>query len=385
MYKKILIGSLVLAHTLILEAKTDIETLNTKIEALTEEMMNMKENALNADTTQKLHLGGYGKMDYTNYRDSDKVSSLDMYRFILYANYEFSDRVKLISELEWEHGGRESTGGYAIVEQAYLDIKATNNLSFKIGHVLVPMGHVNLFHEPTAFNAVNRPEVEKYIIPSTWHENGIIAHGNIIDGVSYQVGVVAGLDAGKDSKGKGIRSMRQNGQKSKADDFAMVARVDYKGALGVSIGGSIYSGNADQSNKALSGVKTTLSEIHATYNINGLKLRALYAMNKTDNAKKIALLNQTGALGEGSGFYINTSYDINEEWTPFIRFEKYNLKEERFDATGTKIASPDDVINTTIGINYKPALNVVLKANYVKRDNAGTDDDRVELGMGYSF
>jgi hypothetical protein len=108
-------------------------------------------------------------------------------------------------------------------------------------------------------------------------------------------------------------------------------------------------------------------------------------MNKTDNAKKIALFNQAGALGEGSGFYLNTAYDITEEWTPFIRFEKYNLKEERFDATGTKIASPDDVVNTTIGVNYKPALNVVFKANYIKRDNAGTNDDRVELGMGYSF
>jgi hypothetical protein len=384
MYKKLLWGSTIVVSSLSLHAN-EIETLTQKVNALTEEIAKIQENDSNSNTMEKLNFGGYGKMDYTNYRDSDSVSKLDMYRFILYAGYEFSDRVKLVSELEWEHGGRESTGGYGIVEQAYLDFKATDNLSVKVGHVLVPMGHVNLYHEPTAFNAVSRPEVEKYIIPSTWHENGIIAHGNIGNGLSYQAGIVAGLNAGNDSKGKGIRSMRQNGQKSKADDFGMVARVDYKGGTGFALGGSVYSGGADQSNTALSGVKTTLAEVHTSYNINGLNLRALYAMNKTDEAQKIAILNTKGSIGEGSGFYVNVAYDINSEWTPFIRFEKYNVKEERFDGTGAKIASPDDVVNSTIGINYKPAKNVVLKANYVKRDNAGTDDDRIEMGMGYSF
>ena len=384
MYKKLLFGSAILASTLSLHAN-EIETLTEKVNALTEEITKMQEHGLDADTTEKLNFGGYGKMDYTNYRDNDSVNKLDMYRFILYADYAFSDRIKLVSELEWEHGGRESTGGYGIVEQAYLDFKATDNLSIKVGHVLVPMGHVNLYHEPTAFNAVSRPEVEKYIIPSTWHENGIMAHGNIGNGISYQAGMIAGLDAGKDSKGKGIRSMRQNGQKSKADDFAMVARVDYKGATGFALGASLYSGNADQSNVALLGVKTTLAEVHTSYNINGINLRALYAMNKTDDAQKIALLNTKGALGEGSGFYINAAYDLSREWIPFIRYEKYNAKEERFDATGVKIAAGEDIINTTIGINYKPTQNVVLKADYVLRDNAGTNDDRIELGMGYSF
>lgn len=382
MYKKLLLGSAIVASSLNLQAN-DIETLTSKVNSLTEEMATMKENGSSENLSNKLSLGGYGKMDYTNYLDNDdKQSKLDMYRFILYVNYEFSDRVKLISEIEWEHGGREKTGGYGIVEQAYLDFKVTDNHAIKVGHVLVPMGHVNLYHEPTSFNAVSRPQTEKYIIPSTWHENGIMAHGNLGSGLSYQAGIVAGLNA---NKGTDIRHMRQNGQKSQADDFGMVARLDYKGASGFSIGASVYEGKAEQGHDALAGVETSLAEVHAGYNLNGIQLRALYAMNQVKHADKVAIAHEGKSKAEGSGFYVNVAYDINNEWTPFIRYESLNSAEKIFDKTGQEVASPDDVTNSTIGINYKPAKNVVLKANYVLRDNKGTDDNLFEMGMGYSF
>lgn len=381
MYKKLLIGTALLTGTLTLHADATAD-LNAKVDALTEEISKVKDAGSGEES--KLSFGGYGKMDYTNFRDGGQ-DKLDIYRFIMYMDYEFSDRVKLVSEIEWEHGGRESTGGYGIVEQAYLDFKVADNHSVKVGHVLVPVGHVNLYHEPTAFNAVSRPEVEKYIVPSTWHENGIIAHGSLGNSISYQAGMVAGLRAGNDSKGKGIRSMRQNGQKSKAEDFAGVVRVDYKGASGFSIGASALSGSADQSDGGLAGVKTTVAEIHTAYNINGLQLRALYAMSKVDEAQKIAIKNAKGAQGEGSGFYVNAAYAITNEWTPFVRYEQYNTRLDSYDGAGAKQADGKDITSTTIGINYFAAPNVVLKADYVMRDNRGTDDDRIELGMGYSF
>ena len=382
MYKKLLLGSAVLATTLSLQASS-VEDLDAKVSALTEEIAKMKESDSGLDTDNKLTFGGYGKMDYVNYLDNDdKQAKLDMYRFILYAGYEFSDRVKLVSELEWEHGGREKTGGYGIVEQAYLDFKVAENHAVKVGHFIVPMGHVNLYHEPTSFNAVNRPETEKYIIPSTWHENGVLAHGSLGNGLSYQAGVVAGLNA---SKGTDIRGMRQNGQKSQADDFGMVARLDYKGGSGLSVGGSVYEGAAEQGHEGLGGVETSIAEVHAGYNLNGVKLRALYAMNQVKHADKVAIANEKTAKAEGSGFYINAAYDIDSQWTPFVRYESLNSSDKLFDKTGTEVASPDGVTNTTFGINYHPATNVVLKADYVIRDNKGSDDNMLELGMGYSF
>ena len=146
------------AATAMLQAQSNMQTL-TPLDDLIPET--------SGTSLEKISFGGYGKMDYTNYVDNDdKASSLDIYRFILYIGYQFTDNIKLVSELEWEHGGREETGGYGIVEQAYIDFKLNESNNIKVGHMIVPVGMVNLYHEPTAFTTVARPEIEKYIIPS---------------------------------------------------------------------------------------------------------------------------------------------------------------------------------------------------------------------------
>ena len=53
----------------------------------------------------------------------------------------------------------------------------------------------------------------------------------------------------------------------------------------------------------------------------------------------------------------------------------------KYDKTGVKVDSDKDTTNTVIGINYKPTKNVVLKADYMIRDNKGKDDNRFELGF----
>ncbi|CAA6798712.1 MAG: Unknown protein [uncultured Sulfurovum sp.] len=380
MYKKLLIGSAILASTLTLQA-TELDELNAKLDALTEEIAQIKEKESDSSVNDKLSFGGYGKMDYTNYQDKSTSSNLDIYRAILYVGYQFTDNIKFVSEIEWEHGGRESTGGYSVVEQAYLDFKLNNNAAIKVGHMIVPVGMVNLYHEPTTFHSVSRPEVEKYIVPSTWHENGAVVHGSM-NNFDYQVGIIAGLDA---SEGTEVRGMRQSGQKSKADDFAFVARADYKSNVGFNVGASVFTGEAGHDNTALSDVKTTIAEVHAGYNLNNIHINGLYAQSKVSDASAVAISNASTASGKGSGYYVTAAYDVTNEWSPFVQYEKYNRFDEKFDATGASTASGKDIVNTTIGVNYKPTPNVVLKANYVMRDNAGVDDDRIELGTGYVF
>ncbi|MEA1879477.1 MAG: porin [Campylobacterota bacterium] len=344
--------------TAITQAGGNIDTLTP----LTEVIPEAQGSALD-----KISFGGYGKMDYTNYLDKDGSDKLDIYRFIMYVGYQFTDNIKLVSEIEWEHGGREKTGGYGIVEQAYLDFKVNEALSVKVGHVLVPVGMVNLYHEPTAFYSVARPETEKHIVPSTWHENGLIAHGTM-GSFSYQAGIVAGLNAvNKTDDGQevisSIRSMRQNGQKSKAEDFAFVGRLDYK-AAGFNLGGSYFTGEAGQGSGI--DVTTTVAEVHAGFSYEGFNIKGLYAVNEIDDS--------TGSQSkEGAGYYVMAGYTIGE-FTPFAQYEAYSKDDTK-----------DDIEITTVGINYNPTPNVVLKADYVMYDNRGTDDNRFELGMGYNF
>ncbi|MCH9814744.1 MAG: OprO/OprP family phosphate-selective porin [Epsilonproteobacteria bacterium] len=360
----------------------NLEELNTKYDQLINEIATMQEKESASSVMDRVSIGGYGKMDYIKYLDDDDATDkLDIYRAILYVGYQFTDNIKFVSELEWEHGGREKTGGYGIVEQAYLDFTLNEMASVKLGHVIVPVGYINLYHEATAFNAVNRPEVEKYIIPSTWHENGAILHGSISD-IAYQIGIVAGLNAGQGSE---VRAMRQSGQKSKADDFGIVARVDYQGVPGLMLGASVFTGDASQGDNTLDGVSTTIAEVHAGYKIQGFAIRGLYAMSQVDDAAKVAQKLEKNASGKGVGYYLNASYDINEHFTPFIRYETYNRFDEKYNQEGTEVPADDDVTNTVIGLNYQPTKNVILKVDYMIRDNKGEDDNRIELGTAYVF
>ncbi len=53
------------------------------------------------------------------------------------------------------------------MEQAFLQYKVNSFLNIRGGLLLVPMGIVNEYHEPTAFNGVERPLIDKYIVPTT--------------------------------------------------------------------------------------------------------------------------------------------------------------------------------------------------------------------------
>ena len=127
-------------------------------------------------------------MLYESYA-SDKTSQFDYLRAILYAGYRFNDKFIFNSEIEVEHAKE------IFVEFAYVDYLAHENFGVRAGMLLVPMGLVNEFHEPTVFMGAERPVTEQSIIPSTWRENGAGVYGSAGGIVSYRAYVVNGFTA----------------------------------------------------------------------------------------------------------------------------------------------------------------------------------------------
>ena len=79
------------------------------------------------------------------------------------------------------------------VEQAFLDYKIKDNMSLQAGLMLIPMGIQNLYHEPPTFNGVERTNVDKYIVPTTWREIGVGINGSIDEqSINYQLMMVNG-------------------------------------------------------------------------------------------------------------------------------------------------------------------------------------------------
>lgn len=348
-------------------------------------------------------IAGYGEMVYQNFSDekedgsdSGKIDQLDFLRAILYTGYKFNDRILFNSEIEFEHASTEGHGEVS-VEFAYLDFNIWRSHGIRAGMLLVPVGLVNEKHEPVLFFGANRPSVAKNIVPTTWRENGAGIYGEI-GPLVYRSYILAGLDSKGFRADKGIREGRQHGSKSKIDDFAWTARLDYIGLPGLLAGVSTFIGDSGQGKKDSSGNEVdgtvTLWDLHAQYEWNALVAKAVYAQITIDDVLQINDdLGLTGSNSVGEklyGGYFVVAYDIlsllgsDQSLSPFFRFERYDTQAEV--PSGFSRDPANNRTEFTYGVNYKPMDNLVLKLDYQDKDNkADTGINQLNLAIGYVF
>ena len=145
---------------------------NEKAEILAE---NIDSQPVMAEPATKL--GGYGELHVNmleNQLTGEESNILDLHRFVLFLQHDFTDRLRFNAELEIEHAlsGGDAPGEVEL-EQAYIEYDWAQRHSLKAGVFLVPVGILNETHEPPTFYGVERNPVEKNIIPTTWGEGGL--------------------------------------------------------------------------------------------------------------------------------------------------------------------------------------------------------------------
>lgn len=390
--------------------------LEKKIDALSQEVERLKlggGSTARSGWADKLSLGGYGEFNAESpSRRNQKADpglvnkTANLRRFVLMAEYRFDDRFTLRSELEMEHAGTgqgDEQRGEFEVEQAYIDWRWEDWLVARAGHLIVPMGLVNLWHEPPVFHGVERPSVEQFIIPSTWHENGAGFWGKA-GIVEYQAYALSGLKAFKDGKAPSVDGFtgagaigggKTEGSRSPIEDMAAVARLDLRPLPGTLIGGSAYAGKADQGLIPAS-ITVSLWETHADFNWRGAELRGLYAQGRIGNS---AALNAAVAAGGGAevvgsrffGGYAQAAFNIlslksacSQYVAPFFRYERYDTQQ------GVKApfrgAPANSRVEYTTGLTYKPIPKIALKVDQQwKRNQARTGVNQWDIGLGYMF
>jgi hypothetical protein len=314
-----------------------------------------------------LSVGGYGEMLYTQGGGENAV--LDIYRVVTYLGYRFDDKWLFNSEIELEHMNE------AAVEFAYLDYAFSEEIGFRFGHMLTPMGWINELHEPTTFWSANRPATEKYILPSTWHENGVGAYGTSGD-FTWRAYAMSGFDAeGFNLDKDGVRGGRQKGSKAAADDLAYVARVDWNSGEGLTFGSSYYTGKSGQATDLPSDHATTIWDVHFQWDNGPLRIRGLWAKANVDGAQTYSRDNDgelvigDDTVGSVRGSYIEAGWDLlaGEEasLTPFIRSEILTLaEEEKYDI---------------IGLAYQPNSGTIFKADFEP------EGDKFQFAVGWTF
>ena len=335
-----------------------------------------------------LSFGGYGEFIYQNI--DGRVNTADALRVILYSGYKFSDRVLFNSEVEYEHANTERNGEIE-VEFAYLDYMLNPNANVRAGMILMPVGLTNEQHEPTAFLGSRRTQVESRIIPTTWSELGVGVFGEK-GSITYRAYVTTALNSGAFTA-TGIRSGRQMASQAKADDLAFVGRLDWQPFEGTMIGGSVYTGNSGQ--ELSYGGRVTIAEAHADAKFRGAMLRGLAARGTIDDAAQINATNKlTGAASVGDkfdGWYVEGGYDVmtlfprrEMSLVPFVRYEDFNTQASV--PTGFLRNPANDQNLLTIGVNFKPIPQTVIKLDWQDVDNgANTGLDQWNIALGYIF
>ncbi|PKO51670.1 MAG: hypothetical protein CVU27_05665 [Betaproteobacteria bacterium HGW-Betaproteobacteria-20] len=163
---------------------------------------------------------------------------------------------------------------------------------------------------------------------------------------------------------------------------------------GLTVGASVVTGKTGQDNADLNGAdaRLTLWDVHARYNVDKLDLRALYARGHLNDASKInaAFSGVENQVASGFyGWYAEAAYHVwksgDHDLAPFVRYEKWDTQADLASNTVRQAGSENDI--WTVGANYWPHPQVVLKADYQKFDKPDGDkgDKRLNLGLGYMF
>ena len=328
-------------------------------------------------STSTTHIGGYGELHYNNLEDQasgTKKDELDFHRFVLFFGHEFNEKTRFFSELELEHSiAGDGKNGEIELEQAYIEHDMTNSLSGKAGLFLLPVGILNETHEPNTFYGVERNQIEKNIIPTTWWAGGLGLTGKFGSGWSWDTSATSGLKTSADDKYQ-PRKGRQKVSKAIANNGALTGRIKWTGLPGLELAASLqYQDDITQGEDPLAGA-ATLAETHAVLERGAFGLRALYAQWNLDGEGPESI----GAEKQ-YGWYIEPSWRFNRAFGLFARYEQWdNSAEANLDSQYTQ---------SSLGANYWLNEHVVFKFDLQDQGapEGGKELDGFNLGVGYQF
>ncbi len=419
---KVLIGSLILAGAVFAQPSEEVKQLREEIEVLKEEIRKLKLEMSEQDVKEYksysglgpaaskalinpkgVSVGGYGEVHFINTPDKKPNTTFDAKRLIMYFGYSFSEKLKFNSEIEWEHafveGGEES--GEIAVEFAFVDYRHSKAIGLRGGMLLIPVGIVNEFHEPPTFYTVDRPYLERNIIPTTWRENGFGVYGDV-GMVSYRAYIINGMKAeeGEFKASAPLKKLRQKASLAVSDKLGFTGRVDVNLPKNLKVGASTFiAGVQDDKGKSLGTI--SLFSPHLWWQYAGFDVRFVGVYTTTSGADKITaeLSPSTCSVDKATckvfpkkiqGFYLQVAYnvlrftDLEQELYLFGMYESYDTHVSV--PAGYSKPSGHKVNIYNFGLSYKPHPLIAIKADYVKESvDGGEDKDLYRAAISWMF
>ena len=347
------------------------------------------------EMSNRLSIGGYGEMHVRSEQDGGD-DYMDYHRAVVYLGYQFNDWIRLNTETELEHaqaGNKGQGQGYVLLEQFSVDLQLTETFGVRLGRTLAPLGIVGPRHEPPLFYGVERPDLEKYILPSTWSIDGVGIFGDLTDNISYELYAVGGLDASDFTDSNGIRGGREPSYAG-AESLSYAGRFDYFGVEGLRAGAGFYQGPTDHGSKgadhANQGNEVSILSADFEYEVGDLTLNGVWASGSQSDVDVLP----AGVGDEFGGYYLTVGYKVwsgaaDTKWSeaaliPFVRFSTFDTQDG--DISGGAVdMDAFEREQLTLGLHALLTQQVVLKLDYMteKRGNGTEENDVINLGFGF--
>lgn len=388
----------ILLFVLLCTALLSAQNVTDSIMLNPQKQLNAAQRLLSGNYASAVTMGAYGEMLY-NQPEGDN-GELDVQRLVLLMGYRFNDKTQFVTEIEMEHVEE------IFVEQAFVNYNVANNVNLRGGLMLVPMGIINEFHEPTTFNGTERPAMDNAIVPTTWRELGVGVSGRFNDiSLGYQAYVFNGFKSTEaDGEGgvsgflkgsNGLRGGRQKGIKSTVDSPTLSTKLDYYGISGLRLGFSTYFGKTQAADdiETINGANIGISMIgmDARYAYGRFTARGQFIHASLSDTEEYNALTGNDLGSALQGWYVEGAFNLlpmNNEQKLFA-FARYEMYDTHASTDGSLAENEAyDRTDVTTGLTYHIAPGVVLKGDYQFRSTALENSDvkdRLNFGIGVWF
>ena len=379
---KIYISVFLLSFTIYATAQIDPLLLKNITKDTAKQTMNMDavySRPFVAAGKLPISIGGYIETNWQHITTGgiSEKHQFQFRRMTLFVASTISTRLKFLSEIEFEDGGKEIS-----VEFAALDIELHPLLNLRAGMILNPIGAFNQNHDGPKWEFIDRPISATQMLPATWSNAGFGLYGKqyIKDWMfGYEVYLSGNFDNSiinnKENKtflpaSKSNNSRFENINSGRPLFTGKVAVKNSKiGEIGLSYMGGIY--NKFQDDGLQIDDKRTAAVFAIDFNTRLPKLNtfittewAWIKINVPPSfTQQYGNKQQGGFLDIVQPVLKKRMFDWEKATLNLAcRFEYVDWNLGKFTSTGGNIA--EDIWSIVPAISFRPTTQTVLRLNY---------------------
>ena len=334
-------------------------------------------------------IGGYVEAQ-TRWEQVDGVRDglgFQLKRWNLFTATQVNDFVRIGAELEIEELGEG-----IILEYAAIDITVHPALTVRAGAILPPLGRFNLSHDSPRNEFTDRPIVSTDIVGTALTEPGIGVLGSLGVGragrLTYEAYAVNGFHDGllnQSREGVRVPAGKKNFEDNNSSPAA-VGRLGWIPSFGYEVAVSGHHGAWNRfvidGEQVEDRLDLTLLAIDGEATVGGVTLSGEAVRASIDLPPTLPGIFAT----RQHGLYLQAVKEFGSGWVRTMPDSFFEVG-ARFDAVDFDLdETGDSRKRVTLGLNFRPSRDVVLKLDYIRgrtRDRFNTAGE--EAGILFSI